>query len=177
MPEEVKIYKKEILFTREAIQSRVNELAQKISSDYAGETPVLIGILNGVIFFFTDLMRALTIPTKMDFIRASSYGADMVSKGTITFSKDVEIPIKDKPVIIVEDIVDTGLTLKHIIKRLLDKEPKSIRLCALIDKGERRSEEVILDYWGFRVDKGFLVGYGLDHNEQYRYLQDIYVLR
>jgi hypoxanthine phosphoribosyltransferase len=177
MPEEVKSYKKEILFTRETIQSRVNELAQKISSDYAGETPILIGILNGVVFFFTDLVKALTIPTKMDFIRASSYGADMVSKGTITFSKDVEIPIKDKPVIIVEDIVDTGLTLKSIIKRLRDKEPKSIRLCALIDKGERRSEEVILDYCGFRVEKGFLVGYGLDHNEQYRYLQDIHVLR
>ena len=177
MSEDVKTHKKEILFPRETIQSRVNELAQKISSDYAGETPILIGILNGVLFFFTDLVKALTIPTKMDFIRASSYGAEMVSKGTITFSKDVEIPIKDKPVIIVEDIVDTGLTLKYIIKRLMDKGPKSIRLCALIDKGERRSEEVILDYCGFRVEKGFLVGYGLDHDEQYRYLQDIYILR
>ena len=174
--EDIKTDKKEILITREAIQSRVNELAQRISSDYAGETPILIGILNGVLFFFTDLVKALTIPTKMDFIRASSYGAGMVSKGTITLSKDVEIPIKGKSVILVEDIVDTGLTLKFIIQRLMEKGPKSIRICALIDKGERRSEEVILDYCGFRVEKGFLVGYGLDHDEQYRYLQDIYVL-
>ncbi len=113
----------------------------------------------------------------MDFIRASSYGAGMVSRGSITFSKDVEIPIKDKSVILVEDIVDTGLTLKYIIERLKEKGPKSLRICALIDKGERRREEVILDYCGFRVEKGFLVGYGLDHDEQYRYLQDIYVLK
>ena len=177
MSEDIKSFKKEILFPRETIQSRVNELAQRISSDYAGDPPILIGILNGVLFFFTDLVKALTIPTKMDFIRASSYGAEMVSKGSITFSKDVEIPIKDKPLIIVEDIVDTGLTLKYIIERLMDKRPKSIRTCALIDKRERRREEVILDYCGFKVGEGFLVGYGLDYDEQYRYLQDIYVLK
>jgi len=168
--------KKEILIAHETILSRVNELAGEISSDYAEEEPILIGILNGVLFFFVDLVKALTIPIKLDFIRASSYGSGTVSKGTITFSKDVEIDVRDKPVIIVEDIVDTGLTLNHIIRRIEEKGPKSIRICALIDKGERRSEKVILDYSGFRVEKGFLVGYGLDHDEQYRYLQDIHVL-
>ncbi len=172
----LKMKKKEILIARETILSRVDDLALKISSDYAGEEPILIGILNGVLFFFVDLVKALTIPTKIDFIRASSYGSGTVSKGTITFSKDVEIDIRDKPVIIVEDIVDTGLTLNQIIKRIEEKRPKSIRICALIDKGERRSEKVILDYSGFQVEKGFLVGYGLDHDERYRYLQDIYTL-
>lgn len=171
-----KMNKKEILIAQETILSRVDELARKISSDYAGEEPILIGILNGVLFFFVDLVKALTIPTKIDFIRASSYGSGTVSKGTITFSKDVEIDIRDKPVIIVEDIVDTGLTLNQIIKRIEEKRPKSIRICALIDKGERRSEKVMLDYSGFQVEKGFLVGYGLDHDERYRYLQDIYTL-
>ena len=172
----LKMNKKEILIAQETILSRVDDLALKISSDYAGEEPILIGILNGVLFFFVDLVKALTIPTKIDFIRASSYGSGTVSKGSITFSKDVEIDIRDKPVIIVEDIVDTGLTLNQIIKRIEEKGPKSIRICALIDKGERRSEKVILDYSGFQVEKGFLVGYGLDHDERYRYLQDIYTL-
>ena len=176
MSQDQKMNEKEVLIAHEVILSRVDDLAHKISSDYAGEEPILIGILNGVLFFFVDLVKALSIPIKMDFIRASSYGSGTVSKGTITFSKDVEIDVQDKPVIIVEDIVDTGLTLNHIIKRIEEKRPKSIRICALIDKGERRSERIDLDYSGFQVEKGFLVGYGLDHDERYRYLQDIYVL-
>jgi hypoxanthine phosphoribosyltransferase len=177
MLQDQKKIKREILIAEETIQSRVNELAQEISSDYVDEEPILIGILNGVVFFFVELVKALTIPITIDFIRASSYGSGTVSKGVITYSKDVEINVEDKPVIIVEDIVDTGLTLNQIIKRIEKKRPKSIRICALIDKGERRSEEVNLDYRGFHVEKGFLVGYGLDHDEQYRYLRDIYVLK
>ena len=172
-----KMNRKEILIAEEAIQSRVKELAHEISSDYVDEEPVLIGILNGVVFFFVDLVKALTVPITIDFIRASSYGSGTVSKGTITYSKDVEIDVQDKSVIIVEDIVDTGLTLNKIVKRIEKKGPKSIRICALIDKGERRSEEVLLDYSGFQVEKGFLVGYGLDHDERYRHLPDIYVLK
>ena len=168
---------REILIAQETIQSRVNELAQEISSDYADEEPIMIGILNGVVFFFVDLVKALTIPITIDFIRASSYGSGTISKGTITYSKDVEIDVKDKHVIIVEDIVDTGLTLNQIIKRVEKKGPKSIRICALIDKEKRRSKEVTLDYSGFQVEKGFLVGYGLDHDERYRYLPDIFVLK
>jgi hypoxanthine phosphoribosyltransferase len=162
MLQDLKMKHKEVLIAQETIQSRVNELAQEISSDYANEEPILIGILNGVVFFFVDLVKALSIPVTIDFIRASSYGSGTVSKGAITYSKDVEIDVKDKPVIIVEDIVDTGLTLNQIIKRIEKKGPKSIRICALIDKGERRSEEVILDYRGFQVEKGFLVIFVLE---------------
>jgi hypoxanthine phosphoribosyltransferase len=168
---------KELLISRKAILDKVEELARQISSDYQGKEPILIGILNGVVFFFADLVMKMTIPSKIDFIRAASYGPDMTSSGAIRFSKDVEIPIQGKPVIVVEDIVDTGLTLKQIVKRLEDKAPESIRICALIDKLERRDEEVTIDYCGFQVKEGFLVGYGLDHDEQYRYLPDIYVLR
>jgi len=168
---------KEILIPRKTILSRVKELAHKISSDYAGKEPILIGILNGVVFFFSDLVMEMTIPSKIDFIRAASYGSGTSTSGTIRLTKDVEIPIQGKEVIIVEDIVDTGLTLNHIVKGLEDRGPESIRICALIDKLERRDEEVKIDYCGFHIKEGFLVGYGLDHNERYRYLSDIYVLR
>ena len=168
---------KEILIPRKTILSRVKELARKISSDYAGKEPILIGILNGVVFFFSDLVMEMTIPSKIDFIRAASYGSGTSTSGTIRLTKDVEIPIQGKEVIIVEDIVDTGLTLNHIVKGLEDRGPESIRICALIDKLERRDEEVKIDYCGFHIKEGFLVGYGLDHNERHRYLSDIYVLR
>jgi hypoxanthine phosphoribosyltransferase len=119
----------------------------------------------------------MTVPSRIDFIRAASYGSGTSSSGKIKLTKDVEIPVQDKPVIVVEDIVDTGLTLKEIVKRLEGKGPESIRICALIDKLERREEAVTIDYCGFQVNEGFLVGYGLDHDEQYRYLRDIHVLR
>jgi len=167
---------KEILIPRETIQAKVKELANQISLDYKGREPILIGILNGVVFFFADLVMEMGIPSKIDFIRAASYGSGTSSSGTVKLTKDVEIPIQGKPVIIIEDIVDTGLTLKQIVKSLEEKEPESIKICALIDKLERRDEEIVIDYWGFQVKKGFLVGYGLDHDEQYRYLPDIYTL-
>jgi len=169
--------KKELIFSREVIQKRVKELAGQISSDYEGREPVLIGILNGVIFFFADLVREISIPTKMDFLRAASYGSEMTSSGTIRLTKDVEIPIRGNPVILVEDIVDTGLTLTHIIRNLESKGAESIRICALIDKLERRDIEVPIDYCGFQIDEGFIVGYGIDYDEKYRHLPDIYVLR
>jgi hypoxanthine phosphoribosyltransferase len=168
---------RELFIPRKGILARVRELATQISSEYGGTEPILIGVLNGVVFFFGDLVMEMTIPSKIDFIRAASYGSGTASSGTITFTKDVEIPIQDKPVIIVEDIVDTGLTLKKIIEALEGRSPESIKTCVLIDKQERRMEEVVIDYCGFQVEGGFLVGYGLDHDEQYRYLRDIYVLR
>jgi hypoxanthine phosphoribosyltransferase len=146
----------------------VEELAHEISSDYEGKEPILVGVLNGVVFFFADLVKKMTVPSRIDFIRAASYGSGTSSSGDIKFTKDVEMPVQDKPVIVVEDIVDTGLTLTQIVKRLEGKGPESIRICALIDKLERREEEVTIDYCGF---------HGLDHDEQYRYLRDIYVLR
>lgn len=169
--------KRELFLSRENIQARVQGLARAISSDYAGKEPVMVGILNGVVFFFTDLIIAMSIPSKMDFMRASSYGSGMSSSGKIRLTKDVEIPLAGKHVIIVEDIVDTGLTLSRIVEILRERGPESVRICALIDKLERREREVPIDYCGFQVKKGFLVGYGLDHDEQYRYLPDIYVLK
>ena len=169
--------KKELFLSRETISVKVKELGQKISSDYAGKEPILIGILNGVVFFFADLVREMTIPSKIDFIRAASYGSGMTSSGTIRLTKDVELPIQGKHVIIIEDIVDTGLTLSRIVKKLKERDPESIKICALIDKTERREKEIVIDYCGFQVKEGFLAGYGLDYDEQYRYLPDIYVLR
>ena len=168
---------KELLIPRKTIQAKVKELANQISLDYSGNEPILIGILNGVVFFFADLVMEMDIPSKIDFIRAASYGSGTSSSGTVKLTKDVEIPIQGKPVIIIEDIVDTGLTLKQIVKSLEKKEPESIKICALIDKLERRDEEIVIDYCGFQIEKGFLVGYGLDHDEQHRYLPDIYTLK
>ena len=169
--------KKEIIIPRKSILAKVKELARKISSDYTGREPVLICVLNGAMFFFADLTLEMTIPARIDFVRAASYGSSMSSSGAIRLTKDVEIPIQGKPVIIVEDIVDTGLTLKHLIKTLEDREPESLKVCALIDKLERRDEDVVIDYCGFQVKEGFLVGYGLDYDEQFRSLPDIYVIR
>ena len=136
-----------------------------------------MGILNGAVFFFSDLVMGLGIPCKIDFIRASSYGSGTSSSGAVKFIKDVEIPVKGKHLILVEDIVDTGLTLNRIVRILKERGPVSVKICALIDKLERREEQVVIDYCGFEVKEGFLVGYGLDCDEQYRYLPDICVLK
>ena len=165
-----------LLIARQAINQRVKELALEISSDYKGKEPVLVGILNGVVFFMADLARELSISMTIDFVRAASYGSEMISSGTVELTKDVEIPVEGKPVILVEDIVDTGLTLNHVKNLLRKRNPESIRVCALIDKPERRDKAVSIDYCGFKIEKGFLVGYGLDHNEKYRNLPEIYVL-
>jgi len=167
---------KKVLIPRERIRERVQELGRQISGDYRGKEPVLIGILNGVVFFFAELVMAMSIPLRMDFIKASSYGPCMESSGRIRMLKDVCLPVKDQDLILVEDIVDTGLTLQFILENLRAREPASIKICALIDKKERREKPIYLDYCGFTVEQGFLVGYGLDFNEQYRYLPDICVV-
>lgn len=152
-------------------------MAREMASAYSRKEPVLLGVLNGVVFFFAELVLAMQIPSKIDFIRAASYGSSMVSKGTIRFTKDAEIPLNGEDVILIEDIVDTGRTLYSIIENIQSKEPASLRVCTLIDKVERREIEVPIDYRGFKVDEGFLVGYGLDHDERFRCLPDIYVIR
>ncbi len=167
---------RELCISRKEIQDRVLTLAKRISSDYEGEEPVLIGILNGAVFFFADLMRAIRIPTKMDFVRVASYGSEMKSSGSIKMTKDVEIPIAGKPVILVEDIVDSGLTLTYLTEKFKKRGASSLKICALIDKLERKEKEVFVDYCGFQIQEGFLVGYGLDCNEEYRYLPEIYRL-
>ena len=156
---------------------RVRDLAREISSEYAGKEPVLIGVLNGAVFFFSDLVMKMSIPSRIDFIRAASYGSAMTSSGSVILTKDVELSLKQKHVIIIEDIVDTGLTLQKIIQYLVEKGADSVKVCALIDKLERREADIKVDYRGFQVQEGFLIGYGLDYDQQYRYLPDIYALR
>ncbi len=167
----------EVLIERETILAKVKELAGRISSDYAGKEPVFVGVLKGAVFFFSELVLQVSIPCMIDFVAASSYGSAQCSSGEVRLTRDVQVPIAGKPVILVEDIVDTGITLNRIIDLLRLKGPESIRLCALIDKKERREEPVQLDYCGFEVEEGFLVGYGLDCDERFRYLRDIHVLR
>ncbi len=170
-------FKKELLFPRMVIQARVKELAGQISRDYSDREPVVLGVLNGAVFFFADLVREMTISLRIDFIRAASYGSGMSSSGSVRLTKDFKMPIEDRPVILVEDIVDTGLTVTKILKMLRDQGPESIKVCALIDKLERRNMDIVIDYCGFQVKEGFLIGYGLDYDEQYRYLPDIYTIR
>lgn len=168
---------KELCISKEKIQERVEALAKEISSDYEGKEPVLIGILNGAVFFFADLMRAIDIPTKMDFVRAASYGSGTESSGRVRLTKDIEIPIEGKPVILVEDIVDSGLTLSYLMEQFARRGAASLKICALIDKLERKEKDVYVDYCGFQIQEGFLVGYGLDCNEEYRHLPEIYRLK
>ena len=168
---------RELCISRDEIRQRVEVLAERISSDYEGEEPVLVGILNGAVFFFADLMRAIRIPTKMDFVRAASYGSEMRSSGSVRLTKDIELPIEGKPVILVEDIVDTGLTLSFLKENFEQRGAASLKICALIDKLERKENDIFVDYCGFRIQEGFLVGYGLDCNEEYRYLPEIYRLK
>jgi hypoxanthine phosphoribosyltransferase len=168
---------RELLFSEKTIQGRVKELAERISSDYEGEEPLFIGVLNGVVFFFADLVREITLPVTIDFLRAASYGSRMNSSGSVRITKDVEVPVRGRHLIVVEDIVDTGLTLSYITKRIRAEEPESLRICALIDKTERRQEKILIDYRGFQVQAGFVVGYGLDYKNKYRNLRDIYVIK
>jgi hypoxanthine phosphoribosyltransferase len=169
--------KREVLIPEAAIQRRVREIADQISNDYQGTEPILVGILKGSIIFMADLMRAIRIPVQMDFMRAASYGSETQSSGTVRVTKDIELPIQGRPVILVEDIVDSGLTLAYVKELLEDRGAASLKICALIDKSERRERAISVDYCGFQVQEGFLVGYGLDCNEEYRNLPDICVLK
>lgn len=168
---------KDILFSRDVIQKRVHELANTISKDYAGHELVVVGILKGAFIFMADLVRALSIPCRIDFMRAASYGAGLESSGKIVITKDMEIPIEGRNVLIVEDIVDTGLTLRYIVDTLRLRNPASIKVCAFLDKRKRRKVLIEADYVGFTMDDGFIVGYGLDFNEQYRSFPDLYVIQ
>ena len=167
----------ELLLSHEVIQEKVRELAQYISEDYRHTEPVFIGILNGVFMFFADLVKNLSIPVQIDFVRLASYGSKSHSNGVVRLVKDVELDITQRDVIVVEDIVDSGYTLTFLHDHLKMKSCRSVRICALIDKHERREHEVPIDYKGFHIEHGFLVGYGLDFNEQYRYLPAIYHLK
>lgn len=163
-----------LLYSRDEIARRVQELAAAISADYVGSDLVLIGILRGAFVFLADLIRNLTIPVTIDFIGAVSYGCRSETSGQVTITKDIQVPIAGREVLLVEDIEDTGITLQSILEVLERYGPQSIRVCTLIDKKERRLADVKVDYVGFEVPRGFIVGYGIDYADQYRYLPDIY---
>ncbi|MEO0080013.1 MAG: hypoxanthine phosphoribosyltransferase [candidate division WOR-3 bacterium] len=159
-----------VLLSQKKIARRVKELAQEISADYQGKQPLLVGILKGSWIFLADLVRQLTIPVYIDFITVSSYGASTKSSGVVKIVLDLKSPIEGKDVLIVEDILDTGLTLKYIMDHLRLRRPRSLKLCVLMDKPERRKVAVRPDYLGFMVPDRFVVGYGADFNERFRYL-------
>ncbi len=167
---------KRLVLSPEQIHQRVGELAARISRDYAGQDLVLVGVMKGVFIFMADLVRALDLPVQVDFVRLSSYGERSVSSGEVRIGEDVGLTLKGRHVLIVEDIVDVGLTLDFLITHLRSHEPASLKICCLIDKKERRAVEVPLDYVGFSVDKGFLVGYGLDYAEDHRTYPAVYEL-
>lgn len=168
---------KEVLYPREVIEKRVKELAVAISRDYEGKELIVIGILKGAFIFMADLIRCLSIPCQVDFVRLASYGAGASSSGKVVMTKDIETSIKDRDILIVEDIVDTGLTLSFLVDWLKERNPRTIRVCAFLDKRKRRKAPFEADYVGFVIDDGFIVGYGLDFNEKARFLPDICVIR
>lgn len=168
---------REVLFSREAIDRRVRELADEISRDYAGGELIVVGVLKGAFIFMADLIRALNIPCKVDFAQLASYGSGTVSSGDVVIMKDIGLSIADRDVLIVEDIVDTGLTLSFLAKTLKARGPSSLKVCVFLDKKMRRKVPFTADYTGFAIDDGFVVGYGLDFDEQGRSLPDICVIK
>ncbi len=168
--------RQDILFTRAEIDRRVRELAERISSDYAGRELIVIGILKGAFIFMADLIRALSIPCRVDFVRLASYGAGAASSGRVVLTKDIETSIRGRDILIVEDIVDTGLTLTFLVDWFKERNPASLKVCAFLDKRRRRRVPFEADYVGFSIDDGFVVGYGLDFDEQARFLPDVYVI-
>ena len=167
-------YRLNRLLTQEQVASIVEGLADQISKDYDGRELVLVCILKGAFVFLSDLIRHLRIPAQVDFVRLASYGSGMKTCGKIEISKDVEIPLENKDVLIIEDIIDSGRTLQFLKDRLALLNPRSIRVCALLDKKARREVEMEADYLGTEVDDLFIVGYGIDFNEHYRQLPEIY---
>ena len=166
-----------ILFTEEQIQTRIKEIAAQIDKDYAGETPVVVGILKGCFMFFADLVRQMKTNIEIDFMSISSYGNNTKSSGEVKMIKDLDRTIEGRHVIIIEDIIDTGYTLKYLMTTLSARNPKSIRLCTLLDKKSRREVDIKPDYVCFDVGDEFVVGYGLDYAQLYRNLPVIGVLK
>ncbi len=164
------------IFSKTEIKKIISEIGLKISTDYKNKNLVLIGILKGSFIFLADLAREISLDHEMDFIAASSYEGTATT-GKVKITKDIDIDIKNKDILIVEDIVDTGNTLSALIRHFESFEPGSIKICSLIDKHERREVDIKVTYSGFSLEKGFIVGYGLDYNEKYRNLSAIYDLK
>jgi hypoxanthine phosphoribosyltransferase len=164
------------LFSRQDIKKAIKRLGTAISRDFKGEEVVCVCILKGSFMFTSDLVREIRIPTVVDFMRVSSYGKGMSSKGEVTITKDLEMDISGKNVLIIEDIIDSGLTLKWIRDTLLARNPKALKVVCLVDKKARRKADVRCDYVGLTIEDGFIVGYGIDYAEKYRNLPDILVV-
>jgi len=165
-----------VLFSREKIAAEIKRIGQEISNDFQGQEVMLVGVLKGSFLFIADLIREIEIPSVIDFVRLASYGSGTQTSGIIEFRKELEMPIRDRNVIIVEDIVDSGYTLECLYNKLLLQEPRTLKICTLIDKTARREVQIDADYVGITMDDGFIIGYGLDHDEKYRNLPDIYLV-
>ena len=167
----------EVLIPAQEIEARIRELGAEIARDYSGHNPLLIGVLKGACLFLSDLMRAIDIPVNVEFMAISSYGAEMRTSGEVRIMKDLDVAIEGRHILVVEDIVDTGLTLSYLLANLQSRGAASVKLAALLDKYERREKEVTIDYLGFKIPDKFVVGYGLDFAERYRNLPFIAVLK
>lgn len=167
----------EVLFSEERIQERIKELGAEITRDYAGRNPLLIGVLKGACFFLSDLLRNIDTRLSLEFMAISSYGSSTRTSGEVRIMKDLDVPIEGRDILVVEDIVDTGLTLTYLLENLKSRGAASVKLAALLDKRDRRQKEVPIDYLGFQIPDHFVVGYGLDYAERYRNLPFIAVLK
>jgi hypoxanthine phosphoribosyltransferase len=167
----------ETLVSGEDLRRRISELGAEISRDYEGRELVLIGVLKGAVLFLADLMRELTVPCEIDFMAVSSYGSATDSSGVVRILKDLDATISDRDVLLVEDIVDSGLTLHYLLKNLRAREPRSLEVCALLTKPERRRVDLPIRYVGFEIPNRFAIGYGLDHAQRYRNLPFVAALQ
>ena len=166
-----------VLISEEKIRTRIKELGAEITRDYAGRNPLLIGVLKGACFFLSDLLRAVDTRLSIEFMAISSYGSSTRTSGEVRIMKDLDVPIEGRDILVVEDIVDTGLTLSYLLANLKSRGAASVKLAALLDKFERREKDVTIDYLGFKIPDEFVVGYGLDFAERYRNLPFIAVLK
>jgi hypoxanthine phosphoribosyltransferase len=167
----------EELVSQEDLERRVRELGAEISRDYAGKELFLVGVLKGAVFFLSDLMRCIDVPCEVDFMAVASYGSSTDSSGVVRILKDLDATIEGKDVLIVEDIIDSGLTLSYLLRTLKAREPRSLEVCALLTKPERREVDLPIRYTGFEIPNRFVIGYGLDHAERYRNLPYVAVLQ
>ena len=167
----------EVMISEEEVNRRIRELGEQISRDYAGRQIHLICVLRGGSFFMCELAKRITVPVSLDFMSVSSYGGDTKSSGVVKIVKDLDDSIRDKEVLVVEDLIDSGRTLSYLIAMLQDRGPKSLHLCTLLDKPDRRVVDVDVDYTGFRIPDEFVVGYGLDYDQKYRNLPYIGVVK
>jgi hypoxanthine phosphoribosyltransferase len=167
----------EVLIDEDRLQERIRELGRELSEDYEGRELLLVGVLKGAVFFMADLMRSLSVPCEIDFMAISSYGASTDSSGIVRILKDLDINIEGRHVLVVEDIIDSGLTLSYLLRNLESREPASLEICALLTKPDRREIDVPVRYIGFEIPNKFVIGYGLDFAERYRNLPYVGVLR